>query len=72
MTYIGKVQGGTVVFKGDDKPREGSTVRVETVEEKIDERPIGQKLIDLAGIIKDGPVDGSINVDHYLYGNPKK
>jgi hypothetical protein len=72
VTYFGKVQGGTVIFEGDQKPREGSSVRVETVEETNDNRPIGQKLLDLAGIIKEGPADGSINVDHYLYGHPKK
>jgi hypothetical protein len=72
MTYMGKVQGGAVIFDGEEKPREGSVVRVETVEAEQDIRPIGQKLLDLAGIIKDGPSDGSVNVDHYLYGHPKK
>jgi hypothetical protein len=72
MTYMGKVQGGAVVFDGDEKPQEGSIVRVETVEANLDDRPIGQKLLELAGIVKDGPADGSVNVDHYLYGLPKK
>jgi hypothetical protein len=72
MTYIGKVQDGTVVFDGDEKPQDGLTVRVETIEGNTDDLPIGQKLLALAGIIKDGPADGSINVDHYLYGHPKK
>ena len=30
-----------------------------------------QKLLRISGIIKDGPSDASVNLDHYLYGSPK-
>jgi hypothetical protein len=71
MTYLGKVQGGVIVFDGDQKPAEGSLVRVDTVDEKLDDSSLSKALMKLAGTL-DGPEDGSVNVDHYLYGLPKK
>jgi len=29
-------------------------------------------LLEMIGLFKDGPSDGSINHDHYIYGVPKK
>ena len=31
-----------------------------------------QRLLELAGVIKDGPSDASVNHDHYIYGAPKR
>ena len=73
MTYSGRVQGGAIVIDGDDKPAEGSVLRIETIElPQAELSQIAKTLLSLSGIIEDGPVDGSINVDHYLYGLPKK
>ena len=29
-------------------------------------------LLEMIGLFKDGPTDGSVNHDHYIYGVPKK
>jgi hypothetical protein len=71
VTYLGKMQGGTVVFEGE-KPEEGAVVRVEPVETAAADMTVGQRLLKWAGVIEDGPADASLNVDHYLYGLPKK
>lgn len=77
MTFRGKVKDGVVVFESGVKPAEGTIVTVETSKEESVKGPAdtlttGQRLLKFAGIIDDGPTDGSINVDHYLYGHPKK
>jgi hypothetical protein len=71
MTYLGKMQGGTVVFEGE-KPEEGAIVRVEVDEMPAGDMTVGQRLLKFAGVVEDGPADASVNVDHYLYGLPKK
>jgi hypothetical protein len=71
MVYLGKVRDGLVVFDGEAKPAEGSAVRVELIEATTLRETIGQKLLKLAGTAE-GPEDGSVNVDHYVYGLPKK
>ena len=72
MSYVGKMKGGSVVFEGDQKPEEGAVVRVEVVDTKPQENTVGQRLLQFAGLIKDGPADASVNLDHYHYGLPKK
>jgi len=71
MIYMGTVQGGKIVIDGDKKPEDGSLVRIEIVDERLDESSLSKALLKLAGTAE-GPADASLNVDHYLYGLPKK
>lgn len=72
MTCIGTVnESGVVVLPPDAGIPAGTKVRVTAVAEE-DNRPIGQKLLDLAGTVKDWPSDFTANHDHYLHGAPKR
>jgi hypothetical protein len=71
MTYMGKVQDGVIVLDGAVRPTEGAVVRVEEVIGSAKDESIIDSLLELAGTI-DAPSDASVNVDHYLYGLPKK
>jgi hypothetical protein len=71
MTYTGKMKNGSVVFDGE-KSDEGTVIRVEPVEAPSEPTTVGQRLLKWAGRIEDGPADASLNLDHYLYGLPKK
>jgi hypothetical protein len=71
MTCIGTVnENGVVVLPTDSGFPAGTKVRVTSVPEE-DNRPIGQKLLELAGTVK-GPPDLAANHDHYLHGAPKR
>jgi hypothetical protein len=72
MTYLGKVQGGAVIFEGGEKPKEGSIVRVETIEQAGELSPVARTLLSFSGVVEGLPSDSSVNADHYLYGLPKK
>jgi hypothetical protein len=72
MVYRGHIQNGVVVFEGDTHPPEGTIVEVQPVKtgacESVDE-PIYQ-IGELA--VSTGIPDLARNLDHYLYGHPKK
>jgi hypothetical protein len=72
MTYRGRVAGGVVVLEDGAQLPEGIAVTVEPVEEKTG--PEGEdglyRLADLAA--STGIPDLAVNIDHYLYGHPKK
>lgn len=71
MSFIGTVsENGTIVLPPEAKLPAGTRVRVEAM--PADDRPIGQKLLDLAGVVKDWPADFAANHDHYLHGAPKR
>ena len=72
MTYTGRIKGGVVVFDGERKPGEGTLVRIEPVELPLEESAPGNRLLKWAGRIDGLPADSSIQLDHYLYGLPKK
>jgi hypothetical protein len=72
----GRVVNGVVVFENGSLP-EGTEVRVEPVNETgehRDARNVWEVLLSHAGAIQDDdlPTDLSVNLDHYLYGTPKK
>jgi hypothetical protein len=57
------------------KLAEGQRVRVDSEPASVtptEKRSTTQKLLEIAGVIKDGPTDASRNHDHYLYGAPKR
>lgn len=79
MVYRGHVQNGVVVFDEPVSLPDGAAVFVERLTEPagrssndIRQPSLLDVLRPLVGIADDLPEDGSLNVDHYLYGHPKK
>ena len=80
MVYRGRVQDGVVIFDSDVKPEEGLPVSVRALRRRPS-RPSGKKgrsttfyerYKDLIGAAKGLPADFSTQLDHYLYGTPKR
>jgi hypothetical protein len=84
MTYRGTVKNGVVVFDGETPP-EGTTVDVaetaaatppinnENLTPEQRAHRLHQSLLELAKNAEQVlPMDASRNVDHYLYGHPKR
>ena len=80
MTYRGKVKNGVVVLEGPHVPPEGSPVSVRVLKSPARPAARGRKreltlydgLKPFIGMAKGLPADASLNVDHYLYGAPKR
>jgi hypothetical protein len=74
MVYQGTVQNGVVVFPAGVQLPEGSPVRVELMAETPHERPAKDDILFRMGdyAIETGIPDLGANIDHYLYGHPKK
>ena len=79
MTYRGHIKNGVVVLDESADLPEGVEVRVELPERADDATrqtgngaTLAQKLLSHAGKAKDLPSDASLNLDHYLYGTPKR
>ncbi len=80
MTYRGKVKNGVVVLEGPRLPPEGSPVSVRVLKAPA-RRPtraraavptLYEGLKPFIGMANGLPADASLNVDHYLYGAPKR
>ena len=73
MTYKGRVKDGVVVF--DDRVRlpEGTEVEV-TLPDDPDGSGLSlyERLEPVIGRAQGLPPDASENIDHYLYGHPKR
>ena len=70
MTYRGHVKDGVVILDGGAQLPEGAEVDVAVVEGR---RPaVWDKLLKLSGKAEGLPKDAARNIDHYLYGTPKK
>jgi hypothetical protein len=78
MTYRGQVQNGVVVFSQPVPIPEGAEVEVAVVSEEPGEpsppvkRTLRERLNNVIGKAEGMPTDASVNLDHYLYGLPKK
>jgi hypothetical protein len=74
MSFTGHVQNGVVVFDTPNALPDGTPVKVEPIESPV--KPTKRSLLDRLGNVVgkvDGlPGDAAQNVDHYLYGHPKK
>lgn len=78
----GIVENGVVRINADDTPPDGTRVSIRILPKKRPgkqrasarkKRPVcSPEIMKFAGIIKDMPADASWNLDHYLYGTPKK
>ena len=79
MTYRGKVVNGVVVLNGKVRLAEGSEVMVQprpaakksSSSRKV-KRTLAERLASVIGKATGLPADGSVNLDHYLYGLPKR
>lgn len=70
MVYQGKIQNGVVVLEPGVQIPEGTSVRVEPIEEAVS--TCRSALFRAAERAKPtGIPDLAINHDHYLYGHPK-
>ena len=76
MVYQGTVQNGVVVFPNGVQLPEGSPVRVELISKappQADRSPKDDILFRMGEYAVDtGISDLGVNIDHYLYGHPKK
>ncbi len=76
MTYRGHVENGAVVFDEAVVLPEGTTVRVDVLDDaKIAEEDgptLYERLKSVIGEAKGLPPDASQNVDHYLYGQARR
>jgi hypothetical protein len=75
----GKVVNGVVVLDQPGKLEDGTTVRVRPFEKNSEARgkdinSLREMLLRHAGAIEDAdlPTDLAENLDHYLYGTPKR
>ncbi len=72
IAYRGHVKKGVIVFADPVELREGTKVTVELIGKRRRRETLSQVLLRHAGTAKGLPPDASRNVDHYLYGAPKK
>lgn len=78
MVYRGRVENGVIRLEGARPLPEGAEVEVHLVQETAGEqqevatRSLYERLKPVIGMAKGLPPDASTNVDHYLYGHPKK
>lgn len=77
MTVKGTVQGGKIVLPEGVSLAEGLEVDInlpaaENVDPETAKTETGRRLLKLAGTCEGLPEDLSLNLDHYLYGTPKR
>lgn len=79
MTVRGQVKNGVVVLEEPSELPEGAEVQVSLVEPSRDEpesaerpRTLYEALEPFIGKATGLPEDASVNLDHYLYGLPKR
>ena len=76
MTLHGRVNKGVVVLDDPKALPQGTEVIVRPVTSKPPKRrrppEVAKGLLKLSGKAKGLPADASRNIDHYLYGHPKR
>jgi hypothetical protein len=72
MTYCGHVENGVIVFDESAQLPEGTKVTVDVKSESVVPDGYVSPLLKYAGKALGLPPDASVNVDHYLYGHPKR
>jgi hypothetical protein len=79
VTYKGTVKNGVVVLDDPAGLPEGAEVRVELpappaapVPASTNSAALARRLLGYAGKAQGLPEDASVNLDHYLYGTPKR
>ena len=74
MTIRGLVKDGVVVPEAEGQLQEGAEVMISSpdLSSGTVQTSLAEAMQDFIGIGNDMPADGSRNLDHYLYGAPKK
>lgn len=78
MTYRGHVENGVILLEDAPTLPEGAELEIRVVAEELAEPQdqavpsLYERLRPVIGMAKGLPADASENVDHYLYGHPKK
>jgi len=74
MSFTGHVENGVVVFDNPNALPDGTAVKVEALAPpaRPTKRSLLDRLGDVVGKAEGLPADAAQNVDHYLYGHPKK
>lgn len=73
MTYRGHVEKGAIVLDEPAELPEGAEVTVEiATHSDVAHADYVSPLLKYAGKAIGLPPDASVNVDHYLYGHPKR
>lgn len=78
MVYRGHIKNGRIELDEQVRLPEGAPVEVSVDGSRVSSQDHGarptlyEQLKDFIGSVDDLPPDASINVDHYLYGHPKK
>ena len=79
MEYRGHVENGKVVLDEPEALPDGTPVSVRPIGKprkhaagRRRARNISAGLAKLAGSVKDLPPDAARNLDHYLYGHPRR
>jgi hypothetical protein len=75
MTLTGYVKNGAIVVEKSVPFPEGARVRIEWVEAEEEPHsgvPFRERYASVIGKAVGLPADASLNVDHYLYGAPKR
>jgi hypothetical protein len=72
MSLEGHVENGQIVLDTPAELPEGAKVRVEIVTTDSDGPTLLDRLRPIVGMAQDLPPDMSVNLDHYLYGTPKR
>ena len=78
MVYRGRVENGAIRLEDAPVLPEGVEVEVHVLAEPASQEGEGEipslyeRLKDLVGQAEGLPPDASINLDHYLYGLPKR
>ncbi len=76
MTYRGHVENGVVVLDESVTMPEGAAVQVDFLGESKESEETGTTLLErlkpVVGAARGLPPDAALNVDHYLYGQPKQ
>jgi hypothetical protein len=78
MTYHGHVRNGMVILDEPVQLPEGAEVTIQLTAHDVpsdvqDDGPtLYERLKPIVGAAKGLPPDASVNVDHYLYGRPKR
>lgn len=77
MTYRGRVQNGVVVLENSASLPDGTEVSVRPLKNRVPpkrrRKPLpGKGLLAFAGQAEGLPADASRNLEHYLYGHPRR
>jgi hypothetical protein len=77
MTYQGHIENGKVVLDAAPALADGTPVVVTIVEKPMEDKEreiptIYERLKPFLGAVDGLPPDASQQIDHYLYGHPKK